>query len=70
MVVVPADTPLTAPPVPTVATVVLLLLHVPPAVASVNEVILPAHTARVPVMGAGENVTNTVVVVMQPVGKV
>ena len=50
MVVVPPATPVTIPEVPTVAADVLLLLHAPPTVASLNAVVPPAHTASVPVM--------------------
>jgi hypothetical protein len=38
---------------PTVAKDVLLLLQVPPVVASANVVLAPAHRLRVPVMEAG-----------------
>ena len=49
MVVVPALTPVTAPVLPTVAIAVLLLLHTPPVVASLNVVVAPEHTDFVPV---------------------
>jgi hypothetical protein len=49
---VPADTPLTIPEVPTVATPVLPLLHVPLAVVLDSVVVDPAQTLKVPVMGA------------------
>ena len=39
----PADTPVTMPVEPTVAIAVLLLLHVPPDVVSVNVKLLPEH---------------------------
>ena len=49
----PADTPFTDPPA-TVATAVLVLLHVPPVVASANVIDDPAHTVNVrPVMVPG-----------------
>ena len=51
MVEVPATAPLTMPDVPMVATVVLLLLHTPPDVASLNVVVEPTHTVAVPVIG-------------------
>ncbi len=51
MLVVPAVSPLTTPLVLTVPTAVLLLLHVPPAVAFASAVELPAHTLAVPVIG-------------------
>ena len=59
---VPATAPLTMPDVPIVATVVLLLLHTPPVVASLNVVVEPAHTVAVPVIfdtGTTVNVVNT-----------
>jgi hypothetical protein len=45
------------PEVLTVPTPVLLLLHVPPVVASVNDVVLPANTEAVPVIGFGVGLT-------------
>ena len=64
MVAVPADTPVTVPVVPTVATVVAVLLHAPPVVASLNPVVEPAQTVAVPVMvpadGNGLTVTTLV----------
>ena len=42
--------PFTTPEVPTVATAVLVLLHTPPEVASVNVVDEPAFTVAVPVI--------------------
>jgi hypothetical protein len=59
---VPAATPVTTPEVPTVATAVLLLLHVPPGVASVNEVVEPAQTDVVPVIAPTEPPTVTTTV--------
>lgn len=48
----PADTPDTIPAITsTVAMVVLLLLHVPLMVASLNVVVLPAHMVVLPVTG-------------------
>ena len=51
MVAVPALIPNTNPP-DTVATDVLLLLQVPPAVASANVVLLPVQIVLVPVIAA------------------
>ena len=52
--VVPALIPITIPEVFTVPAAVLVLLHTPPAVISVNEVVAPpAHTAAVPIIPAG-----------------
>ena len=48
---VPVLTPDTKPDVPTVATPVLLLLHVPPVVASDKDVVPGIQTIIVPVMG-------------------
>lgn len=45
MVTVPDDTPVTVPIVPTVATPVLLLLHVPPLVELLNAVEAPTQIA-------------------------
>jgi hypothetical protein len=54
MIVVPAATPVTTPvPEPTVATVVVPLLHLPPKVVSLNVVVNPTQTCDVPVMGPG-----------------
>lgn len=51
---VPLAMPDTCPVAFTVATDVLLLLHTPPAIASVRFVLLPAHiVVGVPVIGAG-----------------
>ena len=50
MVALPALIPRTIPVVLTLATAALLLLHVPPLVASANEVVAPVHTLVVPVM--------------------
>ena len=52
MVAVPADIPLTKPDELIVATALLLVLHVPPAVASTNWVELPIQTSKVPVIDA------------------
>ena len=63
-------TVLTPPPVtvvgdpvePILATLVLLLLHVPPEVASLREVVKLPHTEKVPVIAAGNGFTVTAVV--------
>jgi hypothetical protein len=58
--VVPAETPVTMPePEPMVAIVVALLFHVPPPVASDNEVVKPTHTVFVPVITEGKAITVT-----------
>ena len=67
MVDVPPETPVTTPePVPTVATLVVLLLHVPPP-ASVNEVVCPPQSVGEPVIAAGEAFTVKAFVDAQPV---
>ena len=51
----PADTPVTTPvDEPIVAVPVLLLLQVPPAVASAKVMVEPMFTVAVPVIAAGE----------------
>jgi hypothetical protein len=58
--------PVTTPEViPAVATVVVLLAHVPPVVGSLNVVVLPWQTVVIPVMGVS-SVTLTVAVLVQP----
>ena len=67
----PADLPVTIPVViSTVAIPVALLLHVPPAIASVNCVVSPGHTVNVPVITPGNGLTVTTAVVIQVVGNV
>ena len=55
----------TVPSVPTVATVVVVLLHVPPPVASVSAVVAPWHTLAMPVIATGCVFTVTTVVAKQ-----
>lgn len=52
MVAAPTATPVTTPVEPIVAMDGLLLLHVPPVVASARTVVYPAHTLELPVMAA------------------
>ena len=67
MVTVPAVIPETTPVViPTVAIEVLLLLHVPPVVASASVLVEPRHTLIVPVIGATEVEDVTVIVAYTP----
>ena len=54
---------------PTVATAVLLLLHMPPGVTSLSVVEKPGQTLVVPVIDAGFGFTVTGETVLQPVGK-
>jgi len=51
---------------PIVAIVVLLLLQVPPTVASASVVVKPGHTVVVPVIAAGNAFTVNVVVALHP----
>ena len=61
MVVVPASIPETVPePVSTTAIAVLLLLHVPPLVASLKVKRLPVHNVPAPVIDKGNGFTVTV----------
>jgi hypothetical protein len=62
----PAATPVTTPELLTVATVVVLLLHVPPDVASEKVVDEPAQMLPEPLMAAS-SLTVTTAVVVQPV---
>lgn len=68
IVTLPAATPLTTPvPAPTVATDVLLLVHVPPGVVFVKVVAEPAHTVEEPgVIADGRAATVTVLVTLHP----
>jgi len=63
IVAVPPPIPVTTPPVPTVATKVLLLPHAPVVEASVKVVVVPTHIADVPpVIGVGAVFTLTITV--------
>jgi hypothetical protein len=65
--VVPDAMPYTMPEMlPIVAIDVLLLLHLPPLVASVRVELLPWHKAVVPLIAAGEGFTETVAVTVHP----
>jgi hypothetical protein len=59
-------------PVPTVAIVVVLLLHVPPAVASLSVVVEATHALKVPAMftGSGLTVTEAVAIALSPLPSV
>ncbi len=46
------------------------ILQVPGVVASLNGVVKPMHTAFIPVMGAGNGLTVSGIVIIQVVGKV
>ena len=62
IVVVPVPLPVTIPPAVIEAVVTSVLLHTPPPVASLSEVVSPRHTARVPDIAAGCVTTVTMVV--------
>lgn len=62
---VPAATPDTTPEVPTVATMLLLLVHVPPEGVAINELVVPTHRVVVPVMALGAEFTVTTIVFWQ-----
>ena len=67
IVALPEATPVTTPvEVPTVAIVLLLLLHVPPAIAQLSDEVPPAHNVVVPVIEATA-LTVASVVTKQPV---
>jgi len=66
MIVVPTDTPATAPDELTDPTDGLVVLHVPPPGDVVREVVDPTHMVREPVKGLGVVSTVTVRVAVQP----
>jgi len=74
MVVVPARIPATIPEVlPMVPAVVLVLLHTPPEVVLLSDVVLPSQTDGVPEIAAGvtgSDVTVTTFVAVHPPGRV
>lgn len=57
----------TTPVLVMVATEVLLLLHVPPAVALDHVIVVPAHAVAEPLIAAGAALTVIVWVALQPV---
>jgi hypothetical protein len=52
------------------ATLVLLLTHVPPVVTLLSVVLMPWHITNVPVIGGGIGLTVTTLVTTQPEGDV
>jgi hypothetical protein len=71
IVAVPATIPVTTPVAETtVATEVLLLLHVPPVDVLVNAIVKPSHTVDEPDMAAGSGLTVITAVLIQPVPNV
>ena len=68
MAVAPDATPVTTPEVEfIVAAPVIVLLHVPPGVASASVIVRNLHTVVGPVIGAGSGFTVTTLVAAQPV---
>ena len=62
-----AETPVTIPvPIPMLAIVGSLLVHVPPAVGCVRVVVRPSQTDVAPPMGAGAAVTVATTVLVHP----
>ena len=58
--------PVTKPALPTDAISGALLLHIPPPVASLNDVVKPEHTLVTPRIAVGKGYTVTTVVVVHP----
>ena len=70
MIQVPALIPFIIPDkVPTVAIPVLLLIQLPPLIASERSIEVPTQTIDGPEMAEGDGVTEIVVVVKQPVAR-
>ena len=67
IVVVPTVPPFTIPVADPIVALVLLLVHVPPPVASLNVVVSPKHTLRSPSIAVGTGFTVTTAVALQPV---
>jgi hypothetical protein len=67
MVTIPEPTPVTTPFEPIVARVTSLVLQLPPAVASLTVNVDPTHTFPVPVIAAGNGLTVSTDVDLQPV---
>jgi len=71
MFAVPASIPVTNPVVATtVAVPAALLLQVPDGDEQLNVVVAPSHTCKVPVTGAGTELTVTTAVTLHPVPNV
>ena len=67
-VTVPVLMPVTMPVALSTVAPMLVLLHVPPVLASVSVVVRPAHTVGVPPIVGGVGLMVTSVVIAQPVG--
>ena len=71
MLTLPPATPVTIPLAePTVAIIVLLLVHVPPVGVELNVIVAPGHTVPGPVIVLGSAFTVIGVTMKQPVGMV
>jgi len=57
MITVPKPTPVTSPDPSILPIAVLLLLHMPPAVASLNVIVEPKHIEVVPKIGPATGLT-------------
>lgn len=68
--VVPTDAPVTRPVLVIDATDGVLLVHDPPPVGQERELVVPMHRLRLPVIGDGVLLTDTAIVVRQPVPNV
>ena len=66
----PGDTPNKTPVVEPMVAAAPLQIHVPPVVASVRVIVLPVQTPDGPLIATGRSFTVTVVVVIQPVGRI
>ncbi len=66
---VPIETPVTSPTDETVATAVLLLVHVPPAGEEAREETDPRHTAVFPAIDVGAEITLIFAVATHPLGR-
>ena len=70
MMLLPAVTPVTLPDVELTVALPLLLVHVPPVMASLSVVLRVVQTLVIPVIAAGTGLTVNDVVFIQPVGSV
>ena len=60
---VPGVTPVISPVNRPTLTVVAVLVHEPPMIASLNVVVAPTHTVSLPPIGPGAGLTSTLVVI-------
>lgn len=70
MFAVPAVMPVTTPVAFTVATAILLLVQLTPVLVVLNVVVRPTHSDGLPLIAAGNALTVTVVVLIQPAEEV